>query len=455
MKTAGQTSMLSPSLFRAFILRAHKGAARLGWIASFLCAGACVGLLLAGCNSKDKTPPPVVEVQAVPVQRTSIPVILTGEAMLAPLHQAILATKVGAPVARFYVQRGDRVHKGELLATLENKDLQGAALGSEGQYQQARAQYATVTQSTVPQEVQKAQLDLAQVKAQVDLQQRIYDSREHLFQQGALPGRDVDQAKVALVQAKTQYDIARRHLEALEKVGRTAELDSATGQLHQAQGQYQQAQALLSYSEVRSPIDGYVTDRPLYAGEMAAAGTPLLTVMDLDVLVAKAHLPQVEVQGLPIGAPAQVFVPGLKDAVPGKVMLISPALDPGSTTVEVWVRVENKGQQLKPGTPVHVAITARTIPDALVVPAAAIVQDEGGGKHVMVAGADNIAHRHEVQVGVEANGQVQVLSGMDAGMSVITVGSYALEDGTHVRVTPAAKATGTRVLPIDGGGSNQ
>jgi multidrug efflux pump subunit AcrA (membrane-fusion protein) len=90
-----------------------------------------------------------------------------------------------------------------------------------------------------------------------------------------------------------------------------------------------------------------------------------------------------------------------------------------------------------------------------VVPAAAIVQDEGGGKHVMVVGADNIAHRHEVQVGVEANGLVQVLSGIDAGMSVITVGSYALEDGTHVRMASAAEATGTRASPADGGGNNQ
>lgn len=399
----------------------------------------CAALLLAGCNRKDKTPPPVVHVQAVAAVRTALPVVLTGEAVLVPLHQAVLATKVSAPIARFYVQRGDRVHKGELLVTLENKDLQGAALGSEGQYQQAKAQYAATLQSTVPQEVQKAQLDLKQAKAQVDLQQQIYNSREQLFKQGALPGRDVDQANVALVQAKTQYDIALRHLEALEKVGRTAELDSATGQLHQAEGQYQQARALLSYSEVRSPIDGYVTDRPFYAGEMAAAGTPLLTVMDVDVLVAKAHLPQEEMQGPLLGAPAQVLVPGFHDVVPGKVMLISPALDPGSTTVEVWVRVENKDHALKPGTPVHVAIVARTIPDALVVPSSAVVQDEGGGKHVMVAGADNIAHRHEVKVGATANGLTQVLSGLRAGDQVITVGAYALDDGTHVLVATSGQ----------------
>ncbi len=423
---------------------------RMRCIASVTIFSGCIIGCIVGCSADHPAPPPVVSVQLATAHTSPITVILTGEATLFPLHQAILATKISAPIARYYVQRGDRVHQGELLATLENGDLQGAALGSQGQYQQAKALYATTTQATVPQELQKAQLDLTQTKAQVDLETRIYESRSKLFTEGALPGRDVDQARVAMVQAKTLYAVARHHLKALENVSRKAELSSATGQLQQAQGQDQQAQAMLSYSQIRSPINGYVTDRPLYAGEMATAGSPLLTVMDLDVLVAKAHLPQPEIESLQIGAPAQVFVPGVKNPVAGKVMLISPALDPGSTTVEIWVRVDNRvnnrvdnrvghasGEahpRLQPGTPVHIAVNASTIPDALVVPISALVQDVNGGTHVMVVNADQIAHTQKVQVGVEADGQAQILSGLAGGVKVVTVGSYAMEDGTHVRV---------------------
>lgn len=395
--------------------------------------------LFTGCSGNAKPPETVVSVQAVTAHREAIPVVLRGEAMLTPLHQAILAAKISAPVQRFYVQRGDKVHKGELLAVLENKDLSGAALGSQGQYQQAKAQYQTATQSTIPQEMQKAEHDVAQAKAEVDLQQQIYVSQQKLFQEGALPGRTVDQTKVTLEQAKTQYGILLRNLDALKKVSRTAQLDTATGQLYQAQGQYDQAVATLGYSEIRSPIDGYVTERPLYPGEMANAGTPILTVMDTSVLIAKAHLPQVQMQGMPLGAPAEVTVPGIADPVTGKVMLVSPALDPGSTTVEVWVRIENKNNQLKPGTPVQVAVTAKTIPDALVVPSTAVVENEGGGQHLMTIGADSVAHRCEVKLGVQANGETQVLSGIDAGAKVITVGAYALDDGTKVQVVEQAK----------------
>lgn len=400
------------------------------------------GVLLTGCGSKDKTPPTVVDVQAVPAHQAAIPVTLRGEAMLTALHQAILAPKISAPIARLYVRLGQKVHKGELLATLENRDLTGAALSSQGQYQQAKAQYQTITRSTVPQEVQKAEHDLAQAKAEVDLQQSIYTSQLKLFKEGALPGRTVDQSKVALVQAKTQYGIQLRKLQALQQVNRTAELESAAGQLQQARGSYDKAAATLAYSEIRSPINGYVTQRPLYAGEMANAGSPLVTVMDTSVLIAKAHLPQMLVQRLPVGAPAKVTVPGLDHPVDGKVMLVNAALDPGSTTVEVWVKVENKDNTLKPGTPVQVAITARTIPNALVVPTAAIVEDAGGGKHVMVVGPDNIAHRHEVKIGVQSGDETQILSGIQAGDQIVTVGAYALDDGTHVQVVaPPAKKT--------------
>ena len=92
--------------------------------------------------------------------------------------------------------------------------------------------------------------------------------------------------------------------------------------------------------------------------------------MDTSALIAKVHLAQIQSQQLPSGA-ATLTVPGIPDPVPAKVSLISPALDPGSTTVEVWLRVAN-AKALKAGTPVHATITGRTAANALVVPAEAV-----------------------------------------------------------------------------------
>src|SRR5581483_6399428 len=109
-------------------------------------------------------------------------------------------------------------------------------------------------------------------------------------------------------------------------------------------------------SEIRSPINGVVTDRPLYPGEMATAGTPLLTVMDVSEVIARAHIPQTSAALLKIGDPAEVSVPGMDQPFSGRVSVVSPALDPNSTTVEVWVRLKNPRQQLRPGTTVQVSM---------------------------------------------------------------------------------------------------
>jgi HlyD family secretion protein len=397
-----------------------------------------VASLASGCGKKESSAPAEVEVQAVVARQEPITQHITADAVLSPLNQAVITPQISVPVEKFFVQRGSRVHKGELLALLDDRSLKAAVLDSRGSYDAAEAEYQTATKATVPEDVEKAKADLAQAKANLDLSQQIVNSRKQLFAEGAIPGRDLDTAQAELVQARTAFDLARQHLTAVEQVSRAAALKSAKGQLESAKGKYQGAEAELQYSEIRSPINGVITDRPLFAGETASAGTPLLTVMDTSSLLAKVHLTQQQAQQLKVGSSASVLVPGVSDPVLGKLTLISPALDPGSTTVEVWVQVPNSADQLRPGTPVHVAITGKVAPTALVVPAESLVTTTAGNKGVMVIGADGIAHLKEVSTGIEDGGLVQILNGISAGDQVITKGAYALDDGTKVKIATGA-----------------
>src|SRR5262249_60736869 len=130
---------------------------------------------------------------------------------------------------------------------------------------------------------------------------------------------------------------AQKQLIDLERMGQAQLLKAAKGTKESAEGHYRAATAQLSYSEIRSPIDGVVTDRPLYVGDLATANQPILTVMDVSSLVAKAHIPQSDAVQLRIGDPAEIKTPGAEEPAKGHVSLVSPALDPGSTTIEVWV----------------------------------------------------------------------------------------------------------------------
>jgi RND family efflux transporter MFP subunit len=133
----------------------------------------------------------------------------------------------------------------------------------------------------------------------------------------------------------------------------------------------------------------------------------------------------------------------MSDAIEGTVSLISPALDPGSTTVEVWVKLKNPDGQLKAGTPVHVAIVGRTVPDALQVPASALITNDDGTLGVMVVSGDGTAHMKPVTVGIRLPDTVQILSGIGPGDLVIDAGGYGLQDGTKVKIGAAADDKGT------------
>jgi len=147
-----------------------------------------VAITLGGCK-KDETPAPEVTVQAEHPEQGAISEHITADAILAPLAQAAIQSKIAAPVKKFYVQRGARVKEGQLLAVLENADLIGGAQDNKGAYEAAQAAYATATKAQVPEDVQKAETDFAQAKANLDLNTSIVNNRKQLFAQGAIPGR--------------------------------------------------------------------------------------------------------------------------------------------------------------------------------------------------------------------------------------------------------------------------
>jgi HlyD family secretion protein len=410
---------------------------RPAWLALSL---AVLGTSLS-CAPAPTDEEPVVTVQVAKAARQPMTEIVSVDAVLYPLAQAAIVPKISAPVEHFAVNRGDRVRKDQVLAVLEHRDLAAAAAQADGQYQQAQAAYQTALQANVPADVQKAELDVTTSKEALDAQQKVYDDRKMLVAQGALPQRDLDTASVALAQAKSAYEVALQHQQAMQAVTREQSLKAAAAELASAKAQYEAAEAQLSYATIVSPIDGFVTDRPFYAGEMATAGTPLLTVMETSAVVARAPVPEEQAAQIKLGAPATITVPGIDDPVTGKVTVVSPALDPSSTTVQVWVQASNPKGRLKPGTSVQVGITARTAPDAIVVPAVALVATDSG-QSVMVVGSDGKAHARSVEIGIRQGDLVQITKGLSAGETVVTTGAYGLPDDTKVQVQAASGGSG-------------
>jgi HlyD family secretion protein len=381
------------------------------WAANgLLLLGLAAVVSLSGCTAKpaEVEAAPTVNVQVGAAEDQTIQRTIVAQAILYPLQQASIIPKISSPVKKLYVDRGSRVHAGQLLAELENADLVGAETASKGAVQQAEATYQA--------SVQKAEQDAKIAKDVLDAAQKLYDSRQTLYKEGAVSAKDVDDARVALATAQGQFSAAQQQAD--KKVAEAA--------LYSAKGTNQSAEAQVSFTKIVSPIDGVVADRPVYQGELPPSGSPLITVMDTSSVIAKAHVSQPEAASLKVGDAATIAEPG-QTPVKGKVTLVSPALDPNSTTVEVWVQAANPGGRLRPGSSVQAVMVAESIPHAIVIPAAALLTSTDGATSVMVLDTDNKPHRKTVKVGIRNGADLQITSGLKGGERVVTIGAFELD----------------------------
>jgi len=398
----------------------------------------------AGCHGKqEQEPAPVVTVDVAPVLLSQIQRTVRADGLLYPRQQAAIVAKISAPVKANRVQRGQKVRAGQLLVELENQDLAGAAVESRAAYDLAEANYQTTAKATVPQELQKAELDAKAGKDALDAQQSIFENRQRLFREGAIAQKDVNEAQSNLSQARSTYETAQKKLDDLRGFAHDQELKAASAQREQAKGHHDAAQAQLSYSHLTSPIDGVVTDLPFYPGEMAQSGQPVVTVMDVSKIIARVHVSQSDAAELKVGNDANLIGPGGAE-IAAKVTQISPALDATNTTVEVWVQADNPDGKLRPGTSMKVQMIAKTVPNALVIPQKAVLTSPQGTTYAMVIDNDNKPHLRKIQVGIRDSGMVQINDGLTSGQRVATTGAFELFkldtevlQKTKVQIAPA------------------
>ena len=382
-----------------------------GRLARTLVVLVSAGMLFSGCGSKaEEEPTPTVTVQVDAAEKGPIQRRVVTDAVLFPRDQAAIVPKVVSPVKKWMVERGSHVKAGQLLGELENQDLAGALVKSQGGAAQAQTSYEMA--------VQKGAQDLKFAKQSLDSAQKLFDNRTVLFKEGAISAKDLDDASVALTQAKNTYELSQKQFD----------LKVAESQVNAAKGDTASAEAQLGYTKLVSPIDGVVTDRPFYAGETPGAGLPVITVMDLSQVVARAHVSQMEATSLKAGNPATITVPGIAAPVKGKITQVSPSVDPNSTTVEVWVQAPNPKGELRPGQSVKVAMISETVKETVVIPTAALLTTTEGSNSVITLDADNVPHKQKVKVGIRDGQSVQVTDGLSGGERVVTVGAFELNN---------------------------
>ena len=398
--------------------------------------------VMMGCSHSEEAPPkPVVGVKVAPVQTQDVQLSITAPATIFPREQASIAARVTAPIRSLRVHKGDSVKAGDVLATLESRDVVAARGEAAAALADAEANLQKTSAGTLPTDIERGRGQLASAEAGLNQAQKIYDRRNELFKLGAIPGRDLLTSQTDLAKAQADYDVAKKSLELLKTQSGEKDIAIARARVGQAQAHLAQADAQLAFTDLRSPLSGTVTDQFQYPGDMGQPGTPTFTVMDLSVVTARAQVPESQVGQVKIGqACSFMSSDATVSAGAGRVTVVNKAVDATRRTVEVWCEIQNQSAAVRGGVFGQATFITGKVPAAVVIPLAALQLKEGTRSGtVMVVDAKNIAHQREVQAGETMGDVVRIVEGVKPGEIVVTEGSYSLPDGTQVKTAEAGK----------------
>jgi RND family efflux transporter MFP subunit len=300
---------------------------------------------------------------------------------LRPIETVDVRARIEGDITGVYVREGSSVREGQLLAQFEAAD------------QESTRQSALASRVSAQSALSTAEWNLEQ-------------GRE-LLKAGAVPERDVRSAEQAVAAARAQLAAAEAQVRAASTEARD--------------------------TRVVAPTNGILDRRFVESGEHVTRGTQLFTVVRTDALELAATVPARYASNVRTGQITRFVADGR--SIEGRVVRVSPTIDPATRSITVYVQVPNPSGALKGGTFVSGRVVGRSIPQALVIPGAAIRQTQDGSPYVYAIEGETVAQK-PVQIGVvdDATGIAEIVSGLEEGARVIVGNVGTLGRGMKVRV---------------------
>jgi membrane fusion protein, multidrug efflux system len=308
-----------------------------------------------------------IPVEVARPMRGEMLAMYSGTATLEAEADAEIIAKVGGEVRQIFVEEGDRVRAGQVLAQLDDQQLR----------------------------LQAAQTRAALAKAERDFNRQVELNEKGLVSAGAF-----ENLKYDLDNQRAAHDLAQLNL---------------------------------SYSAIRAPFAGVVTERHVKLGKELAVGAAVFRITDPTPLKASVFVPERELARLKPGQPASVAADALAGrSFPAHVKLVSPMVDAATATFKVTLEVDDPKGDLKPGMFARVGIVFERRADTLTIPRVALL-DSDGSSNVFVVSSGK-AEQRAIKTGLANAGRVEVIQGLEGAEQVVVVGQNGLKDGNPVRV---------------------
>lgn len=369
-------------------------------------------LALSGCNGTHEARKaeaadlPPIPVSVVETKMAAWPANVEVAGTIRATVSTTLASKVMGYVREIKVNPGDRVAAGQLLVAIDARDLEAGLLQAQAVEQEAVSGVA------------EADNGIAAAKAQLALAEVTFNRMNGLFQQKSISNQEFDEAQARFRTAEASYQMA---------VSKRKQVDAKIAQAKQAVAT---ASVVRSYSEIRAPFSGVVTEKKAESGQMATPGAPLVTIEQSGGYRVEAPVEESLLGAVRLGQGISVVLGSVDEPVMAKITEIVPAIDPASRSFVIKATLP-RSSVLRSGSFVRVRIPKGTR-SSILIPAGAITQ-RGGLEGVFVIDG-NLARLRMVTSGQHVDSGVEILSGLREGDKVVYPRPASIADGSRVEV---------------------
>ena len=368
------------------------------------------------------------QVRTATVTRETLPVTIQVNGEVRPERTINISPKTAGIVRELRVKEGDRVERGQILATMDDANLRGQLTQAQGQVAAAQANLQRLQAGSRPQEIAQAQAQVQEVQAALRQAELNLKRNQALFAQGAISQQDLELSLTDRDQALARLQQAKQVLDLRKSGSRPEEIAQARGQLQQAQGALQVIQSQLNDTILRAPFAGVVTRiyaepgafvTPTTSGSTVSSATSssVLALAATNQVVAK--VPESSLPQLRLGQTAKIVA----DAYPeqpftGRIVQIAvqSVVEQNVNSFEVRLAVEDAQQRLRAGMNTAVTFQVGVLPNALVVPTVAIVRQE---RRAGVLLAEHPPRFQPIRTGVSVRDKTVVLEGLKEGDKVL------------------------------------
>ncbi|MCS6783076.1 MAG: efflux RND transporter periplasmic adaptor subunit [Gloeomargarita sp. SKYBB_i_bin120] len=370
-----------------------------------------------------------VDALTVPATLRDLTVRIPASGRIEPRRRVNLSPKTPGLLVALYVQQGDRVRAGQIIARMDDAELQARKQQALANLAQAQARLAELERGSRPEEIAQAQAQVQAAQARYELARQRRQRNEELFAQGAIALDALEAARTEEATALAVLQEAQRRLELLRRGNRPEVIAQARAQVAAAQAQLQTLRVQIADTVIRAPFAGVITQRYASVGAFVTPSSftsatssavsssivALASELEMVARVAETDISRIQ-PGQAVEITADAY-PG--ETFYGRVALIAPeaVVEQNVTFFEVRVRLTSGQNRLRAGMNVDAVFIGERLPQALTVPTVAVVT-ERGKTGVLVPDAQGRPRFQPVVLGVTLNEYTQVLKGLQPGTRV-------------------------------------